>query len=294
MQAVAAWLVARPLNSILALAATLSLAWLSFLSGAVIVLLALHKGMRSAALEAAAAGGLTAIVGALLQIPFGVTLQGIVTIWLPALLLTTVLMATRSLTLTAQLAYIVAVIAMALFFAIVADPVEFWQRILSDLGNMWREMGLSEQADMLVREQGAIAGQMTIVAVLMAWSVSMVSLMLGYKLYRLLPDRPAAYGRFRDLNFGRVLALGMALASVAALLTGWASLQNIAFVMFAMFWLQGLAIAHWSHAQGFLPTFGLGAVYVLTPILNLIMLMGLALTGYIDAWFGFRRLPAAK
>lgn len=294
MQAVAAWLVARPLNSVIALAATLSLAWLSFLSGAVLVLLALNKGMRSAVIEAAVAGGLTAIVGALLQVPISVTLQGVVTIWLPALLLTTVLLATRSLTFTTQLAYIVAVAVMLVFFAVVADPVEFWQRILTDLSSSWQDMGLSEQAQMLAREQGKIAGQMTIVAVLVAWSVSMVSLVLGYKLYRLLPNTPAAYGRFRDLNFGRVLALGMAIASVGALLTGWVSLQNIAFVMFAMFWLQGLAIAHWSHAQGFLPTFGLVAVYVLSPILNLIMLMGLALTGYIDAWFGFRRLPAAK
>lgn len=294
MQAVAAWLVARPLNSILALAATLSLAWLSFLSGAVIALLALHKGMRRAALEAVVAGGLTAVVGALLQIPLGVTLQGVVTIWLPALLLVTVLVTTRSLTLTAQLAYIFAVAAMALFFIVVSEPVAFWRDVLARLSELWREMGLTEQADMLAMEQEAIAGQMTMVAVLMGWSVSMVSVVLGYKLYRLLPGNPTEFGRFRDLNFGRVLALAMALASVAALLAGWSSLQNIAFVMFAMFWLQGLAIAHWSHAQGFLPTFGLAAVYVLSPILNLIMLMGLALTGYIDAWFGFRRLPAAK
>jgi hypothetical protein len=71
-------------------------------------------------------------------------------------------------------------------------------------------------------------------------------------------------------------------------------LQAVAFVMFAMFSLQGLAIAHWSHGQGFLPTFGLVALYLLVPFLNLVMLMGLAVTGYLDAWFGFRRLRTAK
>jgi hypothetical protein len=112
-------------------------------------------------------------------------------------------------------------------------------------------------------------------------------------LYRQQPDVNHPYGRFRSLNFGRVIALATALASVGAYLSGALWLQNIAFIMFAMFWLQGLAIVHWSHGQGFMPVFGVIAVYVLMPFLNVILLMGLAVTGYIDAWFGFRRLRTA-
>ena len=51
MQAIAAWLVARPLNAVLALAATISLAYLSFLSGVVLVLLVLHKGTKRALVD---------------------------------------------------------------------------------------------------------------------------------------------------------------------------------------------------------------------------------------------------
>ena len=112
-------------------------------------------------------------------------------------------------------------------------------------------------------------------------------------MYRALPGKSDEFGRFRDLDFGRVLALVMALTSAAALVSGALWLQSTAFVMFAMFWLQGLAIVHWSHSQGYLPTFGMAVVYLLMPFLNVILLMGLAVTGYIDAWFRFRRLKTA-
>ena len=63
MQAVAAWLVARPLNAILALAATISLAWFSFLSGVVLVLLVLHKDFRAVAIDVVGAAVLMIVVG---------------------------------------------------------------------------------------------------------------------------------------------------------------------------------------------------------------------------------------
>ena len=84
------------------------------------------------------------------------------------------------------------------------------------------------------------------------------------------------------------------LGPIGAFLSGAVWLQNVAFVLFAIFWLQGLAIVHWLHGRQLLPTFGVVAVYVLLPFLNVIMLMGLAVTGYIDAWFGFRRARAVN
>ncbi len=293
MRGVAAWLVASPLHAVLALAATISLAWFSFLSGVVLVLLVLAKGVRAAALDALMAGVLMVIVGFIAGVPQATIVQGAVAIWLPAMLLGTVLATTRSLTLTLQLTVIIAAVVTAGFFLLVGDPVEFWRTVLGTIVEVWREMGLNEQADMLAAEMAAIASQMTMVAVLMSWSVHTVSLVLGYKLFRQLPDETAVFGRFRDLNFGRVIALSMAIASIAALVSDAVWLQNIAFVLFAVFWLQGLSIVHWLHGQGLLPTFGLIAVYVLMPFLNVILLMGLSTTGYIDAWFDFRRRRVA-
>ena len=87
----------------------------------------------------------------------------------------------------------------------------------------------------------------------------------------------------------------MAVSSVVALLTNAAWLQNIAFVLFAVFWLQGLAIVHWLHGRGILPAFAVVMVYVLMLPLIAAVIVALAVVGYIDAWFRLRdRVPAAR
>ncbi len=293
MQAVAAWLVARPLNAILALAATISLSYLSFLSGVVLILLVLRKGPRAAFIDAVLAGGLLAIVGLVAQVPLVTVLSGAVVMWLPAMLLAVILIATRSLTLTLQMSVILAILAMIGFFLIVDDLGGFWRSILVTIVEVWRELGLTEQADLLDGQLDAVAEQMTTIAVLTSWAVHSINCVLGYSLYRHLPGETADYGRFRDLNLGRVIAITMALASVVAVFSAAVWLQNIAFVMFFVFWLQGLAIVHWMHGEGHLPVFGVIAVYVLMPFLNVILMMGLAVVGYIDAWFRLRR-PRAE
>ena len=292
MRAVASWLVARPLNGILVLAATSS-PYLGFLSAALIVLLVLHDGTRVAALKAGAAGLLLAVIGVVVGTPPSVVAAVAVIYWLPAMLLATLLAVTRSLTLTLQVSALVAVLAMLLFFGIVGDPVAFWEAELGTAAEIWRNLGAVELADSLSEGRAILAAQMTMFIVTLMWTIYAVTLVLGYKLFRQLPGETDRYGRFRDLNFGRVLALIMALCSVVALLTGAAWLQNIAFVMFAVFWLQGLAIVHWMHAREMLPGFAVAMVYVLMLPLSAVIVVALAVLGYIDAWFDVRhRKPA--
>ena len=62
MQPLAAWLVARPQNAVLALAATLLLPVLQIFSGIFMVLLILQQGVRLALVEGAIAGVLLALV----------------------------------------------------------------------------------------------------------------------------------------------------------------------------------------------------------------------------------------
>lgn len=293
MRAIAEWLVARPLNATLGLAATLALPWLGFLSGVVLVLLVLKQGPQLAVLEAIAAGVVLAVLSAVLQAPVAGVVQGAISIWLPALFFGVVLSLTRSLALTLQLSVIIAVAAMLAFFLMPGDPVVFWEDVLRAVAAAWRELGLTEQADVLTAELRPVAEQMTMIAAIIGWSVHAATLVLGYKLFRQLPGEAAPYGRFRDLNLGRVIALLMAIASVAAFLSNAPWLQNIAFVLFAVFWMQGLAIVHWLHGEGQLPLLAVVAVYVLAPFLNVFMLVGLAITGYVDAWFDFRRHPRA-
>lgn len=292
MQAVAAWLVARPLNSVLALAATVSLAWLSFLSGVVMMLLVLHKGPQRALVDMLLASALLAGVGLLVQAPLVQVVVGALSMWLPALLFGTLLRKTRSLTLMVQLSVIIVVAGMLGFYLAVPDPVSFWRRVLETLIEVWRELGLTDQASMIASDVDSLAGQMTMIVALALWAVHTSNAILGYLFYRQMPDEPADYGRFRDLNLGRVIAINMALVSAIAYASDAVWLQNIAFVLFLVFFLQGLAVVHWLYNEGQMPVFGLIAVYVLMPILSIILLMGLAALGVIDTWFRLRRVRA--
>ncbi len=294
MQAVVMWLVARPLHAVLALAATASMLYLGFLSSMIVVLLVLHQGGRVAAVKMLLAGALLVVVSLLAGSRADLQLTAALINWLPALLLGLLLNATRSLTLTLQLSVIFVVIATVVFLAIVGNPVEFWQTIIVAAAEVWRDMGLHDQADQMLAQKAAIAAQMTGTAAVASWTVYVGSLVMGYLFYRQLPGETRDFGRFRDLNFGRVIASVMALASVLALLTGAAWIQNIAFLMFAVFWLQGLAIVHWLKGEGLLPVFALVAVYVLLLVLNVLLAMALAALGYIDAWFHVRRVRTAQ
>ena len=283
MQALAAWLVARPQNAVLGLAATLLLPAPQLTSGVIMALLVLGRGMRLAVIEASAAAGLLLVVA----LVFGVSAASMMTLmagtWLPVLLLTLVLTRTRSLALTMQVTVIVAIVAMLGFYIVVTDPVAFWQPYLTMMGEVARNSGLELNTELLNAEV------MTVSATLAFWMLYTTAMLLGYGLYKSLPGETAEFGRFRDLSFGRVIASAMALVALLALVVDVAWLQNLAFVLFVVFWIQGLAIVHWMHAEGLLPVGAVVAVYILLPLLQVLLVTVLGVLGYMDAWFEFRR-----
>ena len=294
MQAVATWLVARPHNAVLALAGTLLLPVLHLLSGAIIVLVVLQRGVRAAVLQGAIAGVLLTGVAFVLGAPADQVAFSITVTLVPSILFAVLLARTRSLTLTLQVSAILAAVAMLMFQIAVDDLVAYWQPAMAAFENMAREIGLHAQADFLAAEPALAASMMSLAAVVLRWLLYTVYLIFGYRLYSSLPVETGNYGRFRDLNFGRVIALIMAIASIAAYASGSDVLQNVAVVLFAVFWIQGLAIVHWMHAEGYFPYFALIAVYVLMLILQLIMILALAVAGYMDAWFAYRDRAARQ
>jgi hypothetical protein len=297
VQPIAAWLISRPQNGILGLAATyiLFLPLAGVFSGAVTVLLVLHHGVRRAmtyALVAAAVLALMALLsgGSAPQMAFAALLS-----WMPAFVLAALLGNWRSLTLTLQVSVIVALTGLLGFYGILGDPSVFWSSWLADeAATLFTEMGLHEQAAALLENQAAIAQQMTVLFVFTIWSLYAFGLLLGYALYQALPDQKSDFGRFCDLNFGRVLALIMAVASVAAVLSGAIWLRNFAFLVFVVFWIQGLAILHWLHAEKRFPAVLLAVVYALIPLLSALPVFSFAVVGYTDAWFGYRARSAGK
>ncbi len=296
MKAVAAWLVARPHNAVIALAASVAfasvpaLSHLAAVSSIVLIAVALHDGIRRAVVKLVFAALIAVGVGMVAGIDPVLIVSGAATVWLPALLLATLTTVTRSLTLTMQLSVIIAVALMLAFLVAIGDAMVFWERILTAMVEVWREVGQDELADLVEPQMAAIAEYATMAIVLASWLIQAVSLALGYALYRLMPGEIADYGRFRHLNFGRVIALTMAIASVLSMFVDAVWLKSVAFIVFAAFWLQGLAVVHWMHARGILQTFGIVATYALMLVAGWIVMPALAVFGYTDAWFDFRRM----
>ena len=291
MQPIAVWLVSRPQNAILGLAATyiLFLPLAGIFSGAVIVLLVLHHGARRALTEALLAAAVLALMALLSGSSAAQMATAALINWMPAYVLALLLGHWRSLTLTLQVAVIVALAALLGFYVVLGDPTVFWSTwLVDDAATLFREMGLHEQAAALIENQAVIAQQMTVLFVFTIWSLYAFGLLLGYALYQASLSQKSVFGRFCDLNFGRVLALIMAVASVAAALSGVIWLRNFAFLVFVIFWFQGLAILHWLHAEKRLPAIFLVVVYALIPLLSALPVITFAVVGYTDAWFAYR------
>ena len=288
MQPIASWLVARPQNGVLGLAGTLLLPLSPIVSGLVMVLLVLQHGLRFAGLQVVVATTVLAVIALLVSASLEQILLNAAGTWLPALILGALVRYWRSLMLTLQVSAILAMVATLAFFVVLGDPTDYWNAVITTLAEVFRENGLVQQADLLLERQSVIVPQMTMLFVFFSWSLYVLVLLLGYALFQGLPGQEGKYGRFRDLNFGRVMASVLAVTSVLALATGAAWLQNIAFVIFAVFWIQGLALLHWLRARGRLPAFVLIASYALLPIMNVVLVVAFAVIGYTDAWFNYR------
>lgn len=258
------------------------------LSGLVMAHLVLSSGVRIPAVQGAIAAAVLAVAAALLKASTAQILASAVAWWLPVALVAALARQWRSITLALQVSVIAALAVTAGFFIVLGDPADYWNDVITRSIEMAREAGLNEQADLLSQSQEMVISQMTMLFVATAWTFYAMVALFGYSLYQALPGRAGTYGRFRDLDFGRVLATIMALASVGAMVSGSTWLQNIGFVAFTVFWLQGLAILHWLHANRRLPFFVLVMVYAALPFLNLLLVIVLAVVGYMDAWFNIR------
>ncbi|MDH4125092.1 MAG: hypothetical protein OEW64_11595 [Gammaproteobacteria bacterium] len=288
MPSVAAWLLARPLNAGLALAMTMLMPGLATVSGAILVLLVVQQDLREVLLTVALAGLALLIVGLVSGGSPVVALIGIVTFWLPVLVLARILRITRSLTLALQASVIVALIGTGAFFALHDNPVEFWQDVIA-ANSVLQSLRLTDWQAALAMNDMQFAGVMTTLFAIGFWFGLACVILLGYWLYQQLPGKSADFGRFCELNFGYVIALLLAVSSIAGFAFNVVWIQSIAVLLFAVFWLQGAALVHWLHASGFVPVAVVIAAYVLTLVLFQYLFPALAVLGYTDAWFRYRR-----
>jgi hypothetical protein len=217
----------------------------------------------------------------------------ILTTWPPAVVLAVVLASTRSLTLTMQVSALLAAIAILGCYAFIADLTAFWQPVMALMADWANASALYDQAQLIADEPALVAQLLTVSLVVSSWTMYTLYLLFGYRYAEAAPGESGRYGRFCDLNFGRVIALMVGIVSLLAFATGMAWMQSLAIVLCAVFWLQGLAVVHWMFVDGELPLFVVIMVYVLLPFLHVFLIMALAVVGYTDTWFRYRRRVVA-
>jgi hypothetical protein len=289
MQPVAEWLVAKPERAVMVMVGSFLLPLTRIFGSAVLVLLTLRHGAKRAGLMAAISLAVILVVSLI----GGQSIPQIVLVmfelWLPGMFFAVLLQRMRSLTLLLQATVLIAIAVVAGMYLVLGDPAAYWRELLVEFAEIWRQSGLEQEAELFMGLQ-PYAGQMTSIFVAIGWLMQVGMVLLGYAAYRRLPGETANYGRFRDLNFGRVLALILAVTSILGAAIGSLWLQSTAFVLFVVFWLQGLAILHWLRGIGKIPVVVLFLAYgtLLIPGLNLLSLSGIAIVGYSDAWFQYR------
>ncbi|MFQ6006029.1 MAG: hypothetical protein ACE5OQ_11050 [Woeseia sp.] len=293
MRPIASWLVARPERAIFILIATFLTPITQILGSAVLVLLTLSRGLGRAALASGIAAAAILVLALASKVPLATLFQVVLTIWIPGMALAVMLQRMRSLTLVLQTTVLVEIAVVVGLYVALGDPASHWREMLKEFAAVWRDAGLQQESDMFMQLL-PFAAQMTGIVVSVGWLLHVVAFLAGYAAYVSLPGQSDAFGRFSDLNFGRVLAIALALTSIAAMLSAAVWLQNFAFVLFVIFWLQGLAVLHWLRRQGRLPTVALAGVYVLTVLLSPLLVTAVGLVGYTDAWFDYRPRIAKK
>lgn len=267
----------------------------SLLSIAALSLVTLRKG---------AGFGLQILGGALLatallgQLTLGTPLVAISylgLLWLPTWLLAVALRGTGSLATTLEVAALLGVVAVVAIYAVLGDPVVWWQSLLESaiVPVFAASPGMAE-----VDFRGliaALAPQMTGLMVM----ASLVNLLLGLVLGRVWQSRLYNPGGFRDefhaLRLHRQPAAIAALLLVATQFMVQGPVANMAGTLLLIFAVAGLAVVHAVVARRGLHVVWLAAMYVVLMFTASESLVALGALGFANVWFDLaRRLGGPK
>ncbi len=218
---------------------------------------------------------------------------------LPALLLGRLLARGASFNLVFQAATLGALGFVLIVHGVLADPPGVWRPLLEGAAAELDRMGtlISTTGLAGVDEQNFIQASAERMWGVVSWLLlltAMISVFLG-SYWEGRVTRTAVLGpRFRQLSAGRTLAVTalLALAATVAFRSGLAA--DAALVLIGAFVLQGLALLHSVHYAYGLSNAWLVAPYALVfgGVTTAIMLVALAVSGFVDNWFPLRhRLP---
>ncbi len=254
---------------------------LFWLSGAVLALITLRRGLAEAGLVlAGSAAILVPLYALLLGSPMAI-LQPLALIWVPVIALAQILRQTVSLAWTLQIGALLAAAAVLGFHVIHGDPTLFWEQTLQALARV-----LSGGNPGLEWQQAAaqLAPRLTGLWVMNMLGIAVGCVLLGRWWQAVLYNPGGFRDEFQSLRFATWFA-GLGLAAVAGgIASGPGLFADLGTVLGAVFLFQALAVVHSLARQRGWHAGWLVGFYLLLPLL----MRPVALLGLADTFVDFR------
>jgi len=263
---------------------------LSYISGALVALVTMRRGVSEGAVIAVISALVLSVVS---QISTGNMLIGVVfalMVWLPVWILSIVLRKTVSLTITVSTAALISALAIVAFHSMVGDTVNWWLNMIDQVfSEALRQSGADTTQLEMMRENMAqfMTGLMAT-----AFFLSMIlSIFLGRWWQAVLYNPGGFKAEFHAFRLEKSAAI------IASLVLVWASVSgavggisvDLSIVMSVYGSVAGLALVH-----DVVETKGMNKAWLITLYLLLIfiapqLLLPLAIVGFADAWLDLRR-----
>lgn len=260
---------------------------LFWLSGAVIALITLRRGLAEGLLIG---GGAVAVLLPLYAFAIGspmAILQPLALLWLPVLALAQILRQTLSLAFTLQVAGLLAAVGVLGFYGLHGDPAAFWQGTLQAVAEVF-SAGTPGPEWQLAVEQ--LAPRLTGLWIANMLGIAVLCLLLGRWWQALLYNPGGFREEFHSLRFARWFAVLALAVIMGGLFSPPGVLSDLASVIGAVFLLQALAVMHAiASARGWHVGWLIG-VYLILPL----MLRPVALLGLVDTFVDFRARAASR
>ncbi len=261
---------------------------LSYISGAIVALTTLRRGVGEGALIAGIATGALAIMSLISTGNMVVAMVFAMMVWLPVWILSVVLRQTISLPLTLAVAAMQVVVVMVIFHMAVGDTVAWWSALFDKaFADALGQPGMAEMATMLENAPQMMTGIMST-----AFFVSMALSLLLARWWQAALYNPGGFrDEFHQIRLDRRVAIAGSAILVLALVsaTPGSIITDLAVIVGVYASVFGVALIHHWVAGTEASKAWLILLYLLLAFIAPQILVVLAIIGFADAWFNIRR-----
>ena len=264
---------------------SLMFAPLSIFSSGAVALVTLRKGAYEGLIILVISSLAAGVLAALIQVPYTFILLYVSVLWLPVWLIAIVLREGRHISLAVEIAVLLGVVGVLVYYFINADPAAMWQQIMP------RMVPQNAPVEGLQEKIAEMAPYMTGVAA----AGAVFSMLLGLFLGRWWQAALYNPGGFKEEFLGlkvqpRIGFISLVLILVAYLSPGVVSqiAWNTTILMFVLYVFIGTAVLHTVFAKMKIGQFAVPMFYI-TLFLIPHSLIPVALVGFSDTWLDIRK-----